>query len=309
MKNSDLSANLKVAVLAGGIGSERNVSIQSGKAVSDALRQAGVSVVLSDITPDNTSILDDSSIDVFFPALHGQFGEDGKLQRIMEEKSLTYTGSDSAASELAFDKVASKKMFETAAIKTPPSVMFSKELTEEEFNNNLSSADDKYVVKPVRQGSSVGISIVEGCKNALRTANKTEQKFGDTMIETYISGREITVGIIDGEPLDIIEIKPVSGFYDYRAKYDDEKTGFVFDTIKDEKLKTDIKQAGVKCFEVLGCRHFARVDFILKEDDFYVLEVNTIPGFTSHSLLPMAAKRAGLDMPELCSKILELALK
>jgi len=310
-ENSSLkkTEDIKVAVLAGGVGAEREISLQSGKAVSDALKTAGLQVILSDITPANLNILDDESIDVFFPALHGEFGEDGQLQRIMDSKGLVYAGSGWQASELAFDKWKSKSKFENAGIKATPTVIFENGLTPDILKNRLSQSSGKYVVKPARQGSSVGISIVDSPAEAIENARKTEQQFGKTMIETYIKGREITVGIVGEKPLDIVEVKPAGGFYDYHAKYDDEKTGFEFDTIGDKQLERRIKQTAVDCFNLLGCRDFSRVDFILAEDDnFYVLEVNTIPGFTTHSLLPMAAGRAGMKMPDLCRKIVEMAL-
>lgn len=310
-KNSGLNMNknIKVAVLAGGIGSERQVSIQSGKAVSDALKSAGFKVITSDITPEKLDILEDESVDVFFPALHGEFGEDGKLQQIMDKRRLVYAGSGAEASRLAFDKLESKREFEKIGLKVTPAVTFERGLTAGMLKSKLPRNEGGYVVKPARQGSSVGISIVDKPEDAIEQAKETRRRFGETMIESYIEGRETTVGVVGDKPLDIVEIKPVSEFYDYYAKYDDDKTEFAFDTINAPRLEQQIKQAAVDCFNVLGCRHFSRVDFILTEDNnYYVLEINTIPGFTSHSLLPMAAKRAGMDMPELCAKIVELAI-
>lgn len=304
-----MNKNIKVAVLAGGIGSERQVSIQSGKAVSDALKSAGFKVITSDITPEKLDILEDESVDVFFPALHGEFGEDGKLQQIMDKRRLVYAGSGAEASRLAFDKLESKREFEKIGLKVTPAVTFERGLTAGMLKSKLPRNEGGYVVKPARQGSSVGISIVDKPEDAIEQAKETRRRFGETMIESYIEGRETTVGVVGDKPLDIVEIKPVSEFYDYYAKYDDDKTEFAFDTINAPRLEQQIKQAAVDCFNVLGCRHFSRVDFILTEDNnYYVLEINTIPGFTSHSLLPMAAKRAGMDMPELCAKIVELAI-
>jgi D-alanine-D-alanine ligase len=304
-----MNKNIKAAVLAGGIGSERQVSIQSGQAVYEALKSAGFKVVSSDITPEKLDILEDETIDVFFPALHGEFGEDGSLQQIMDDKGLVYAGSGTEASRLAFDKLESKRRFEDIGIQVTPAVPFDSDLKADKLKKRLPQGENEYVVKPARQGSSVGISIVESAEAAIEDAKKTERKFGEAMIESYIKGREITVGIVGDASLDIVEIKPVSGFYDYHAKYDDDKTEFAFDTIKNPQLQQRIKQAALDCFNVLGCRDFSRVDFILTEDDnFYVLEINTIPGFTSHSLLPMAAGRAGLEMPQLCAKIINLAL-
>jgi len=297
-----------VAVLMGGIGEERDISIQSGSCIAEALKKADFDVVTADISPDNMDILEDNSIDIFFIALHGKFGEDGRLQQILEDKSLLYTGSGPTASRLAFDKIASKKAFAEAGVPTPPAIEFDINTNTHELEKQLRRFADKYVVKPIRQGSSVGISIISESHRAITAAQKTLSEFGDCMIEEYVAGREITVGILQGRALPIIEIKSKTGFYDYEAKYIDEKTEFLFDTIDDPALTEKIAAAALDCFDALGCRHFARADFILSNDGTpYVLEVNTIPGFTNHSLLPMAAAKIRLSMSDLCTKIIEAA--
>jgi D-alanine-D-alanine ligase len=304
----NIDSQLKVAVLMGGIGEEREVSIQSGTCIAEALKQAAFNVITSDISPDNINILEDDSIDMFFIALHGKFGEDGQLQQILEDKSLLYTGSGPAASRLAFDKIASKKVFARAGIVTPKSITFDDRTNTEQLEKQLSQLGNRFVVKPVRQGSTVGVTIVDDPKSALADARRCLTDFGDCMIEEYIVGREITVGILENRALPIIEIKPKTGFYDYEAKYIDTQTGFLFDTIDNPALVDRISADAVTCFDALGCRHFARADFILANDGTpYVLEVNTIPGFTTHSLLPMAAAKTGLSMSELCKKIIEAA--
>ena len=298
----------KVAVLAGGIGSEREVSIASGRCVADALEQAGFTVVTADARPENLDILDDTGIDVFFPALHGEFGEDGRLQQILEAKSLLYTASGSAASELAFDKMTSKKLFDDAGVATPAAVEFISEIDLHRLEEQLRDFPGKYVVKPVKQGSSVGVSIVSTPHEAVGAAQETFGEFGNCMIEEFIPGREVTVGILCGRALPIIEIRTQSGFYDYDAKYVDDQTEYLFDTITDPSVAASITRAAIDCFDALGCRHFARVDFVLSDDQIArVLEVNTIPGFTSHSLLPKAAAKAGLSMSDLCARIVEAA--
>lgn len=305
--NSD-KMKLKIAVLAGGIGTEREISIQSGKCVAEALKQAGFEVVTSDIRPDCLDILDDESIDVFFPALHGEYGEDGRIQKILEDRSLIFTGSGSVSSELAFDKIASKKLFDDAGITTPAAVEFGPDMEIRSLEEQLGNFTGGYVVKPVKQGSSVGISIVSSGSEAIKAATETLDEFGDCMIEEFIAGREVTVGILDGRALPIIEVRPRVGFYDYHAKYIDDHTEYLFDTITDPAVAADVAKTAIDCFKTLGCRHFARVDFVLKNDRIaYVLEINTIPGFTSHSLLPKAAARAGISMSDLCSRIVESA--
>jgi len=299
---------LKVAVLFGGIGAERDVSIQSGRSVTEALEQAGFCVVSADVRPNELDILQDGSIDVFFPALHGQFGEDGQLQQILEDNSLVYTGSGPAASRLAFDKIASKKLFERAGIATPRVIELSADSDIRRIEKQLRRFAQKYVIKPVRQGSSVGVSIVSTADEALATAQRTLAEFGDCMIEQFVPGREFTVGVLCGRALPIIEIRTPNAFYNYQAKYVDEGTQFLFDTIEDPDVAAKLSRAALDCFNALGCRHFARVDFILSQDAVpYALEVNTIPGFTSHSLLPKAAAKTGLSMSQLCTKIVEAA--
>jgi D-alanine-D-alanine ligase len=255
-------------------------------------------------------ILDDESIDIFFLALHGKFGEDGQLQQILEDRSLTYTGSGPEASRLAFDKMAGKKAFIKAGIGTPPAVVFNGDADASLMEKQLREFGDRYVIKPIRQGSSVGVSIVDSPQKAIAAGRNVLKEFSDCMVEKFIAGRELTVGVLCGEALPIIEIRPKSSFYDYHAKYVDEQTEFLFDTITDAALTQGIQKTALDCLDALGCRHTARVDFILGDDGkLYALEVNTIPGFTTHSLLPKAAAKSGLSMSQLCVKIIEAALK
>jgi D-alanine-D-alanine ligase len=309
-RQSGISKNsLKVAVLMGGISRERDISIQSGSCVAQALKKAGVNVVTADIRPDTLDVLEDRSIDVFFPAMHGEFGEDGQLQQILEDKSLLYTGSGPTASKLAFDKMASKKAFTRAGIPTPQVIEFNSGTDLSQLEKSLRKFADKYVIKPLRQGSSIGVTIVTDWRKVIPVAQETFSQFGDCMIEKFVPGRDVTVGILCDQPLPIIEIRTKTDFYDYHAKYLDEQTEFLFDTIEDPVLEKKIEATALDCFRVLGCRHFARVDFILGQDGVpHALEVNTIPGFTDHSLLPKAAAKAGISMSDLCVKIVEAAL-
>ena len=300
---------LKIAVLAGGIGSEREISIQSGSQVTSALKQAGVNAVLADITPEDTSILEDDSIDVFFVAMHGEFGEDGRLQQILEEKNVIYTGSRPDSCRLAFDKMASKKVFKEKGIKTPAAIEFDQNTDAKQLENELKKFGNKFVIKPIKEGSSVGVSITDSIGDAIKSAQNCLAEFGDCMIEQFIRGREVTVGVVCDIVLPIIEIRPERDFFNFDAKYIDDKTGFLFDTITDMQLAANIQKAAVDCFNVLGCRHFARVDFIVDDrDEFYALELNTIPGMTSHSLVPKAAEKIGLSLADVCLKIIESAI-
>jgi len=300
------NCSLKIAVLSGGIGDERQISLQSGKSIADALKNAGLNVQMCDITPQKLDILEDKTIDVFFLALHGCFGEDGQLQKILEQKQLCFTASGSRASRLAFDKIETKKVFDRRNINTARWVIFDH--NNEHIGEKLRLMGNKFVVKPAKQGSSVGITIAESVEEAIGQAEECAVSFGPCLIEEFIDGRELTVGILDGSPLPIIEIIPENGFYDFEAKYIDDKTQYLFDTIDDIELVKKIQDSAVECFDALDCRGFARVDFMLdRANTPFAIEVNTIPGFTTHSLLPKAAEKIGLDMTKLCLSIIENA--
>jgi D-alanine-D-alanine ligase len=306
---SHAGEQIRVAVLRGGVGRERQVSLESGRCVAEAMQQAGLDVVTSDIRPDDMQVLDRRDIDVFFLALHGEFGEDGQLQRVFEDRGLVYTGSGPEASRLAFDKIASKRLFARAGVDVPAVVEFTRDMKPAELETRLKGLGERLVVKPIRQGSSVGVHVVGGRAEAVAVAQQVLGEFGDCMVESFIQGRELTVGVLGRQVLPIIEIRSKTGFYDYQAKYVDDRTEYLFDTIEDQAVQARIQGAALACFDALGCRDFARVDFILSGDGTpYALEVNTIPGFTSHSLLPKAAARIGLSMGELCVRIVRTTL-
>lgn len=299
---------LKIAVLAGGIGSERDVSLQSGQTVYDALAESGHDVVLSDITPDNLSVLEDASVDVFFPILHGQFGEDGQLQQILEDRNLCFTGSGATSSRKAFNKILSKQAFFHANLPVAKHIIVHADDSKADLLDMLGRLAEKFVVKPISQGSSVGVEIVDDTQEAATKAMDCFHTYGDCMVEEFITGREMTVGILNGAALPVIEIRSKNGFYDYQSKYIDEATEYLFDTIADQDLVEKIRQMAVTCFSELECRHLGRVDFIVTDGGVpYVLEINTLPGFTGHSLLPMAARKAGIPTPALCRQIVAAA--
>jgi D-alanine-D-alanine ligase len=301
-------SQLKIAVLAGGIGSEREISQQSGKNIYNTLLEDGADVVLSDITPEDKGILDDSSIDVFFLALHGQFGEDGQLQKILEDKKLCFTGSGAESSRTAFDKLLSKQAFFHTHLPIAKHLIVQADDTQPELTGHLKKLASKFVVKPLKQGSSVGIEITDDAGAAASKAIQCFRTYGDCMVEEFIDGREVTVGIVNGKALPVIEISSQAVFYDYQAKYESDATQYLFDTIEDPVLVATIQTMALTCFHELGCRHLGRVDFILtKNQTPYILEINTLPGFTSHSLLPMAAAKAGFPAPALCRQIVEAA--
>lgn len=301
---------IQVAVLAGGVGSEREVSLASGANIAKALREEGIGVVESDIAPDNLTILDAKGIDAFFLALHGQFGEDGSLQEILEKRGRVFTGSGSKASRLAFDKVASKKYFREAGVIVAAEVVLDETSTVTEVENQLAPLGNRFVVKPIRQGSSVGISILEGAGPAAQAAIACYRQYGDCLVEPYIAGREFTVGILNGVALPVLEIRSRSPFYDYQAKYLADTTEYLFDTLDHPALIKRMQDDAVRCYRSLGCRHQSRVDMIVNSIGVpHILEINTLPGFTSHSLLPMAAAKAGMPIGKLCVEILRSAIQ
>jgi D-alanine-D-alanine ligase len=286
----------------GGPGSEREISLMSGRAIADALKRCGHRVTTADISPDDTSALDREGIDAIFIALHGTFGEDGQVQRLCEQRGLVYVGSGPGASELTMDKDASKRIFQRAGLATPEWVIIDR------------SAKDDFplpcVIKPVDGGSSLDITIARDeatRESALENLLTTD---GMAMIEAFVPGREMTVSVLDDKPLPVIEIIPDREFYDYIAKYDDEATQYIFDTQLPPAIEQHLQAAALTAHRTLGCKDFSRADFILDADGTaWLLEVNTIPGFTGHSLLPKAAAAAGISFEQLCERIVRLALE
>ena len=294
----------KVAVLMGGIGREREVSLQSGACVLEALTGAGLETRAWDTTPDTLQILDDDTIDVFFIALHGEFGEDGGIQALLEERGRVYTGSRPDVCKHTFHKMATKASVAEAGLLTPRAVAFQPGHT-----NAQLLIHDRVVVKPICQGSSVGVHIVDRSCDVAALCEQVFAEFGDCMVEEFIAGRELTVGVLNDRALPVIEIRPQTDYYDYHAKYVDEGTQYLFDTV-DPALAAALQQDAVTCWKRLGLRHMARIDYILSDDSqAYILEVNTIPGLTSHSLLPKAAARVGLSLGELCCEIIDAACR
>ncbi len=296
----------KIAVLAGGPSCERNISLISGKAVFDALKSKGISAVLIDPVGDFIGTLKRENISFVFLALHGTFGEDGTVQRLLDKEGIGYTGSGPRASEWAFDKSKAQKIFKDAGLRIPEFHLLKK-------GESLKSEGHfswPLVVKPSASGSSVGISIVSDKKDYERACLEAF-KYSDTvLIEQYIEGRELTVSILNGRALPIVEIIVRRKFYDYEAKYKDAGTVYEVPAKLTAAEEMEIKEIALKAYEALGCDIMARVDILLdRQSKPYVLEVNTIPGLTGKSLLPKAAKSDGLEFPDLCVKIIELSMQ
>ncbi|MFH0911304.1 MAG: D-alanine--D-alanine ligase [Planctomycetota bacterium] len=297
---------LSIAVLCGGPSSEREVSLESGRAVHAALASLGMKTRLVDIRGQDLSELKGLVFDILFNALHGAFGEDGKLQRLLNEAGLAYTGSNPSACERAFDKLRAKALFAVRGIPTPAwTALGDRESPRYALEReNLSLP---VVVKPVRGGSSQGVTLVHEEKDLARGMAAAAAFDRAILIESLIRGRELTVGILDGHPLPAIELRTPREFYDYAAKYSDDRTQYLCPADLEPELRRRTEEASIAAWNAVGAEHFARIDLILSPDGTpYILEVNTIPGFTSHSLLPKAAAAAGMDFPRLCLKIVEL---
>jgi len=304
-----MKIDLRVGVLMGGTSAEREVSLRSGRAIEQALRAQGLSVAGIDVGPDIVEKIDAAKVEVAFIALHGRGGEDGTMQGLLELLEIPYTGSGVLASALAMNKFYSKQIFQCRGLETPLYRIWEKGGALPAPATCLGFGLPA-VVKPVEEGSTIGVSIVRE-EDELETACEKAFQFGSRiLIEKYISGKEITVGILGEEALPPIEIVPSSGFYDYRAKYTPGMTEYRVPAPLARDLIRRVQEAGIKAHQALGCEGFSRVDFRLGEDGIpSVLEVNTVPGMTETSLLPKAAAVAGYDFQTLTRRILELALQ
>lgn len=304
--------NKKVALLYGGYSSEREISIKSGKAVEKSLKKLSLNFKVFDPVDRENFIKDltDYNPDIVFIALHGKGGEDGTIQGVLEFLGYRYTGSGIKASSIAMDKAITKDILKNYSIPMANWVVLSS-YEVSMLEENLKKLSNKYpkVVKPSEEGSSIGVYIVNS-KDELIEAVKNSFKYGKkVLVEDFIKGREITVGILNGEPLEIIEIKVKSGFYDFKNKYFSDETEYICPANIETNLYKKIQNIALDIYKIIGCKGAVRVDFILGEDNIpYFLEINTIPGMTDHSLLPKSAKAKGIDFDNLILKLLEEGL-
>jgi len=295
---------LKIVVMLGGPSAEREVSLSSGAGVVKALRSLGHAVFEIDPkTPD--WVLPPKTDVVCLAPLHGTYGEDGQVQKQLEKLGVLYTGCDAESSRIAFDKVLTKKLCVEAGVPTAKYLVVKSEKAALPKDLQL-----PLVVKPVRQGSSVGLRFVERAadwQGALAEALKFDS---EVLVEEKIVGRETTVGILDGKALPIVEVRPKTGAYDYRNKYTAGCTEYFCPADFDAATTKRIQDAALGAFHAVGGRDYARVDVMVRADGSpVVLEVNTLPGMTETSLLPKAAAAAGLNYAELCQRMIDLALK
>jgi len=296
-----MAEKLKITVMLGGPSAEREVSLRSGAAVVAALRSLGHDV--SELDPRDESWVLPPGTEVVFLALHGTYGEDGTVQRRLDELGMRYTGCDAASSRVGFDKVLTKERCVAAGV---PTARFA-EIDAPKASWPM-GWDPPVVLKPARQGSSVGLNFVERVadwNHALAEAMRHDSR---VLLEERISGRECTVGILDGQALPIVEVRPKTGVYDYQSKYTAGATEYLCPAPFDAAVARRIQEAALGAFRAIGGRDYARVDVMVRANgEPVVLEVNTLPGMTGTSLLPKAAAAAGIGYAELCQRMVDLA--
>jgi D-alanine-D-alanine ligase len=289
----------RVGVLMGGLSEEREISMKTGSAVLAALKNAGYNAVGIDADRDVAEVLRKRKIEVAFIALHGRYGEDGSIQGLLEVMGVPYTGSGVRASSVAMDKLFSKRIFKSLNIPTPLWCDYVQ-------GGSVKGVKLPYVVKPGSQGSAIGVSVVRK-KSELSRAIKSASEHTSTgvLIEEFIEGREVTVGIIDGAALPTVEVVPKSGLYDYEAKYTKGCTDYLVPAPLAKRVDSRVQSVALMAYNALGVSGAARVDVMLDTALApYVLEVNTVPGLTELSLLPMAARAAGISYTRLVEKML-----
>ena len=292
-------STLRVVVLMGGPDAEREISIQSGTAVANALNQTSrYSVSSTCIDRVTVKELKQMQADVFFPVLHGPYGEGGPLQELLEETGVPFVGSGSIAARKAMDKATTKEIATALCIQTPPWSMLR---DGEQCNINA-----PLVLKPTNDGSSIDLEICMTNKEVASARVKLHANRSTLLAETYIEGREITVGILNGQPLPIIEIVPHkdTAAYNYEAKYERDDTQFI---VEPSLPSNDCVNSALLLYQTMEIQDIARVDFIINEEGAWLLEINTMPGFTDHSLVPMAAQHVGLPMTEICASLVSAA--
>lgn len=292
-----------IEVVYGGFSGEREVSLKSGVVIAESLEKAGYCVELTDIQSPVWN--PKPGVEFVFIGLHGAYGEDGKIQSKMDDLGISYSGSSSRSSHLAFNKYLSKEVFIKSGLSTPNGVTVSG--IEQTRQTNFSTP---LVVKPVSDGSSLGLEFVDHAEQLESAVQNCMRVTDQVLIEERIYGRELTVGILGDETLPIIEIRPQEGGYNYKNKYTAGGAEHICPAELTGKEQNKVIQLAMAAFRSLGCSHYGRVDIMLDRDSNpFVLEVNTLPGMTEFSLLPEAAQEVGITLPELCSQIVELSWK
>ncbi|MEI7284238.1 D-alanine--D-alanine ligase [Pectobacterium carotovorum] len=302
----------KVAVLLGGTSAEREVSLLSGQAVLAGLKEAGINAHAVDTRDVSVTTLKEEGFTNIFIALHGRGGEDGTLQGVLEFLGLPYTGSGVMASALTMDKLRTKQVWQAVGLPVSPYVALDRRQYSETAANALLAKFTHLglplIVKPSREGSSVGMSKVNTLSELPAALEEAFRHDDDILVEKWLSGPEYTVAILGDEVLPSIRIQPAGTFYDYEAKYLSDDTQYFCPSGLPDEQEQALAGLAMAAYRAVGCSGWGRVDFMLDSDGaFYLLEVNTSPGMTSHSLVPMAARQRGLTFSQLVVKILELA--
>ncbi len=302
MKPVELPADFgKVAVVMGGQSAEREVSLSSGACVLEGLLAAGVDAHKVDAGADLIEQLKENDFDRAFLILHGRGGEDGTLQGALEYAGIPYTGSGVLASALAMDKLRTKQLCKTMSIPTPN---WRRVMSVADCELAAEAMGYPLIVKPVLEGSSVGVSKVEGSQ-AIKPAYETAAQYGVVMAEQFVNGVEVTAGILQGEALPLVKMTPAREFYDYEAKYGDAGTEYQCPADLDPELERNIQSLALAAFAAVGGRGWGRVDFIVDTlGEAWLIEINTAPGMTQSSLVPQAASAAGLSFSDLVVRIL-----
>ena len=298
-----MSEEIRIAVLMGGQSSEREISLLSGRSVIKALEEEDITVIGIDVGDQVTEQLVQANADYAFIALHGRGGEDGTIQGVLESLSIPYTGSGVLGSALGMDKWRCKLIWQALGLSTPKSMLYRGQATDD-IVENLSLP---LVVKPANEGSSMGISIVRE-KTQLDDALQDALKYDDCiLLERYVAGDEYTVAILDNQALPVIRLETATEFYDYEAKYTLDSTQYHIPCGLDSLFENRLRALALQAFDAIGCTGWGRVDIMMDGDNQpFLLEVNTVPGMTSHSLVPMAAKATGMSFNELVVRILEI---
>lgn len=302
----------KVAVLLGGTSAERDVSLMSGNAVLGGLLEAGINAHAVDIRDFPVTRLKEEGFDKAFIALHGRGGEDGTLQGLLEFLAIPYTGSGVMASAITMDKLRTKCLWQGCGLPVSPYVAITRKEMDaglnDEMRARITALGLPVFVKPSSEGSSVGISRVNDADSLQAALNEAFRHDDDVLVEAFLSGPEYTVAVIGDDILPSIRIQVASEFYDYEAKYFSDETQYFCPSGLSAEREAELSEIVIKAWRALGCSGWGRVDLMMGGDgQFYLLEVNTSPGMTSHSLVPMAAKQAGMSFSQLVARILDLA--
>lgn len=303
----------RVGVLFGGLSAEREISLQSGAAVLAALTEAGIEHVAIDVGQNVIADIQAAKIDRAFLALHGPGGEDGRIQALLEFLNIPYTGSDVQSSALAMDKLRTKQLWRGVDVNGKqglPTPEFAVLTQASDFAQVLASLGGDVMVKPANEGSSIGMSRVNTAADLAEAFQKAAQYQGSVLVERLIVGAEYTVGVLDGEALPPIKLETDHSFYDFNAKYIADDTRYLCPCGLSAEQEQELKTLALNAFNAVGCRGWGRVDVMAdQQQNFYLLEVNTAPGMTSHSLVPMAAKAVGLTFADLVVSVLCASLK